>query len=421
MIGLSQAPKKKFLLVKTIKERQTMKIGVDIRVLMDKNYSGVSRYLAELLTALFKIQKERGIDNSYLLFYNSFKDQKNRLSVWENSFSKTKFLAWPNKIFNYLAQRIFRYPKLDNFLNNPDIFWLPHFNFSAFSRKSKTKKVVTVHDLSFLRYPEFFSWRKNFWHQALGIKKILKEADAIVAVSENTKYDLIDILKIEPEKIKVIYSGFSPLNKSLLDDLNEKSREDFFRKHKLDSLINNGLILYLGTIEPRKNLVNLIKAYNLWRESLSEGDLVLPLVLAGAKGWKTRAIFSAWKNSKFKNDIFFLSYVSDSERELLYSKAKLFIYPSFYEGFGLPTLEAMSRSVPVITANVSSLPEVVADSALMIDPNDALEISQAISLIVKNDTFRSELIKRALKRVECFSWEKTALEYLNLFSCLNKD
>ena len=250
---------------------------------------------------------------------------------------------------------------------------------------------------------------------------MLQEAQVIIAVSENTKYDLIDILKIKAEKIKVIHSGFSPLEANLFNSFDKKDRELFFKKHKLEAFLEKGFILYLGNIEPRKNLVNLIKAYELWRRKIAKDDLVLPLVLAGAKGWKTRAIFSAWQKSNFKNDIFFLSYVNDAERELLYSKTKLFIYPSFYEGFGLPPLEAMARSLPVITSNISSLPEVVADSALMIDPNDPLEMSEAITLVLEDENLRQELIKRGLKRVESFSWEKTALEYLKVFSELNTE
>lgn len=403
-----------------------MKIGVDIRVLMDKNYSGVSRYLDELLGALFKIEKEKR-DNKreesqddYLLFYNSYKKQDKLHKSWENDFSQIKFLSWPNKVFNYIFQKIFSYPKLDLFLNKPDIFWQAHFNFSSFSKNSNTKKVITVHDISFLRYPEFFSYRKNFWHRALGIKKLLEEASGIVAVSENTKYDLVDILGIDEDKIRVIYSGYLPPKESLANSLSEELKQEFFKKHKLEAYSQSGFILYLGTIEPRKNLVNLIKAYELWRLSLQEGAEVLPLVLAGAVGWKTRAIFAAKNNSIYKDDIFFLSYVNDRERELLYKQAKVFVYPSFYEGFGLPPLEAMSRSVPVITANVSSLPEVVADAALMIDPNKATEIAKALSLVLSDENFRQELIKRGQARVKFFSWEKTAREYLQFFSDLNR-
>lgn len=386
-----------------------MKIGIDIRVLMDKNYSGVSKYVANLLLALFKQERSA---NSYNLFYNSSKNIKDRLSVWQNDFSQIKSLSWSNKIFNYFLQKTLSWPKLDLFLGEPDIFWSPHFNFSSFSKSSKTKKVITVHDLSFLRHPEFFSWRKRFWHSALGIKKILNQADGIVAVSENTKNDLIELLGINENKIRVIYSGLNqsvPTNKII-------PISNFFPKLNLDS----GYLLYLGNIEPRKNLVNLIKAYELWRLNSSKENKNLPLVLAGAKGWRVKSIFSAWRKSEFKDDIYFLGYVNDEIQKSLYQHAKLFIYPSFYEGFGFPPLEAMAHSLPVITSNVSSLPEVVAEAALIIDPNKISEIAEAIEIILKDHNYRQNLIIKGLKRVEFFSWEEVAKKYLIYFDDLLK-
>ncbi|NCT54684.1 glycosyltransferase family 4 protein [Candidatus Falkowbacteria bacterium] len=390
-----------------------MKIGIDIRVLMDKNYSGVSKYGANLLLALFKQEQksfESGLNNTYNLFYNSSKNIKDRLSIWENDFSQIKFLSWSNKIFNYFLQKTLSWPKLDLLLESPDIFWSPHFNFSSFSKNSKTKIVITVHDLSFIRYPEFFSWRKRFWHSALGIKKILNQADGIIAVSENTKSDLVELLGINEKKIRVIYSGLNQkISSETIMPIN-----NFFPKLNLES----GYLLYLGNIEPRKNLINLIKAYEFWRLKLSRGDNALPLVLAGAKGWKIKEIFSTWRQSKFKNDIYFLGYVNDEIQEALYQNAKLFIYPSFYEGFGFPPLEAMAKGLPVITSNVSSLPEIVADAALIIDPNKPLEIAKAIELVLKDEDYRYNLITKGLKRAELFSWDKTAKKYLAYFEDL---
>jgi len=396
-----------------------MKIGVDIRVLMDKHYSGVSKYTANLLSALYNqeklLRKEQLESNSYRLFYNSWHHIESRLQIWENDFSEIKHSAWPNKIFNYVLQKIFTIPKLDKFLDYPDIFWSPHFNFSSFSKNSQTKKVITVHDLSFLRYPEFFSWRKNFWHQALNIKKILLAADGIVAVSENTKDDIMELLNIEAQKIKVIHSGI----KLPADfDINE-SQTDFWQKHNLESCQNRGIILYVGTIEPRKNLVNLIKAYDLWRDSLTDKNSYLPLVLVGSRGWKTKKIFSIWKKSNYQKDIIFLGYVDDLERELLYRKANLFVYPSCYEGFGFPPLEAMARGVPVITSNVSSLPEVVADAALMVNPGSVDEIAQAMQFIFNDNDLRLRLIEKGRKRAMLFSWEETAKKYLEFFKLIN--
>ncbi len=380
-----------------------MKVGVDVRVLMDKYYSGVSEYTANLLKAIFEADKE----NNYKLFFNSFHDQSERLGKWNKDNSELIGLNIPNKIFNYFFQKTLSYPKLDKILGGVDVFWSPHFNFTKLSKD--TKKVITVHDLSFLRYPEFFSARKNFWHRALDVKKTLLEADKIIAVSENTKNDIVELLGINEDKIQVVYSGNNVIKKEVkVEDVQE-----FLAKKK----ISGRMLLYLGTIEPRKNIINLIKAYNSLRMSGEEyGDV--KLVLAGASGWKNRLTYREWQMSPYKNDIRFLGYVNQFDKDILYSQASLFVYPSFYEGFGFPPLEAMTYGVPVICANVSSLPEVVADAALMINPYEFTEICEACKLILNNKDLRDSLVSKGLKRAGEFTWEKTAREYLEVFKKL---
>lgn len=377
-----------------------MKIGVDIRVLMDKNYSGVADYTSILLRELLK----KDSSDNFSLFYNSFKDVSSRIGSFDYDKVEIKKLSYPNKIFNYLLQSFLAYPKLDKLLGKTDIFWSPHINFTRLSKN--TKHVLTIHDLSFLRYPEFFNRRKNFWHKALRIKKLAHEASVIVAVSENTRQDVIELLGVAKEKVKTIYSGVNPA-------LSLPSPEET-KKFIVHNNLNSRFILYLGTIEPRKNLAGLIYAYNRFRdENINLVDV--QLVLAGAKGWRHREIFRAWENSPYRNDIKFLGYVSATEKELLYQKAEVFIYPSYYEGFGLPVLEAMDRGLAVITSNVSSVPEVVANAALMLNPYDINELAKAMELMINNPDLRNNFIAAGKERSKLFSWEKTAEEYLALF------
>lgn len=377
-----------------------MKIGVDIRVLMDKNYSGVADYTSILLRELLK----KDSSDNFSLFYNSFKDVSGRIGSFDYDNVEIKKLSYPNKVFNYLLQSSLAYPKLDKLLGGTDIFWSPHINFTRLSKN--TKHVLTIHDLSFLRYPEFFNRRKNFWHRALKIKNLAHEASAIVAVSENTRQDVIDLLGVSEEKVKTIYSGVNPA-------LSLPSAEEA-KKFIVRNNLNSRFILYLGTIEPRKNLAGLIYAYNRFRdENINLVDV--QLVLAGAKGWRHRDIFRAWENSPYRRDIKFLGYVSAAEKELLYQKAEVFIYPSYYEGFGLPVLEAMDRGLAVITSNVSSVPEVVADAALMLNPYDINELAKAMELMINNPDLRNNFIVAGKERSKLFSWEKTAEEYLALF------
>lgn len=378
-----------------------MKIGVDIRVLLDKQYSGISEYAYYLLRELLA----RDDGNEYVFYYNSFSKIDFKLFSWCNERVTFKNTAWPNKIFNYILQKHFSWPKIDSITGPVDVFWSPHLNFSCFG-KNAGKKILTVHDLSFLRYPEFFSARKNFWHQGLNIKKLVDKYDLIIAISENTKIDLKELLNVPEEKIKVVYSG---LNKDI-DTINSQEAQVFKDKYDL----NERFILYLGAIEPRKNVDGLIEAYNLLR------DKHLPLtdyqlVLAGARGWKNKSVYKMVADSLYKDDIKFLGYVSRAERNWLYSNASLFIYPSYYEGFGFPPLEAMSHGLATITSDVSSLPEVVGDAALTINPYSTIDLARAMEVLLLDTNLRDKYAAYGKERSELFSWSKTAGNYLDLF------
>lgn len=388
-----------------------MRIGVDIRVLMDKYYSGVSEYAANLLSAILAADKI----SDYKLFYNSYRDLDEKLKLWNRENARVIGTHIPNKIFNYIFQKIFHYPKLDRVLGGVDIFWSPHFNFTQLSGSSSgLKKIITVHDLSFLRYPEFFSARKNFWHQALAVKSALLAADAIIAVSENTKNDIIELTGVKPEKISVIYSG----NNLLKREVNEAEKKEFLAKRGL----SGRLILYLGNIEPRKNIEGLIAAFNLLRSQdaqlAGEGGsrlIDVKLILAGASGWKNRQIFAAWQKSPYKNDIKFLGYINKTDQAVLYSLSSVLAYPSYYEGFGFPPLEAMTYGLPVVCSNNSSLPEVVGNAALTINPFKVEEITDALKIILTDEVLRQHLITRGQEQAQNFSWEKAAKEYLQVF------
>ncbi len=380
-----------------------MKIGVDIRVLMDKEYSGISEYTACLLEEILEQDKE----NQYFLFYNSFLNISTRMNKWQRDNTVLINTRWPNKIFNYCLQKTLKYPKIDNLLDDLDIFWSPHFNFTALS--DKVKHVLTIHDLSFVRYPEFFSYRKNLWHKAIDIKEQIKRANTLIAVSQHTLHDLEDLYKLKENKARYIYSGVKAKN----IDFSLEEENSFLAKHKL----KKGFIFYIGNIEPRKNLSGLIFAYNLLRDNnISLVDT--QLVIAGSSGWKNKEVYQAQENSPYRNHIIFTGYVNEKEKEILFNNAKLLCYPSYYEGFGFPPLEAMKRGVPVIASNISSLPEVVQKAAITINPYDINDMAKAMEMIIFEDDLRADLIKEGYLQVSKFSWENTAKEYLELFKKL---
>jgi glycosyltransferase involved in cell wall biosynthesis len=425
-----------------------MKIGVDIRALMDREYSGVSLYTLDLLTEILRQDKQ----NEYILYYNSGRDIAARIS--EIGFQKSdnvKIIAthYPNKVFNYFLQKICRWPKLDVMArslfkaddkaipqiipsikrggaaaatgcvkfgiasppgaarndNKVDVFWLPHLNFASFSRNCRL--VLTIYDLSFLLYPEFFSWRRNFWHKFLGVEKLIRRADTVVTISENSKKDISRIFGLAGDKIKVIYPGidreFRPLGKE--NPKLARVREKYGLPEKF--------ILNLGTFEPRKNIPGLIRAFDAAAARSGAGEW--HLVLAGGSGWKNKEIFQAIDKAKNKDRIKIIGYVKKSERAALYNLAEIFAYPSFYEGFGLPVLEAFASGAPVVTSAISSMPEVAGEAVLLIDPNDERTIAEALFALMNDEKLRESYSARGLEQAKKFSWEKSAEKYLELF------
>jgi glycosyltransferase involved in cell wall biosynthesis len=290
-----------------------------------------------------------------------------------------------------------------------DLFFMPNIIFGSVSEK--TKLIITIHDLSFEHYPESFSLKRRLWHVFVNPKKICQKADGIVVVSESTKNDLVRIYKINPRKIEVIYSAVS--EKFSVISRNDKKMIEVKEKYKLPYKF----ILYLGTIEPRKNIIGIIKFFNdLQKIGLSENKykelLDYKLIIAGSKGWLSKKVFSELKKSEFKSSIRFVNYIPDSDKEYFFNLASLFVYPSLFEGFGFPVLEAMSCGVPVITSNVSSLPEIVADAAVMIDPNKPQEITEAAIKIILNKEFRENLIKKGINQAKKFNWQESAKNFI---------
>ncbi|KKR32660.1 MAG: Glycosyl transferase group 1 [Candidatus Falkowbacteria bacterium GW2011_GWF2_39_8] len=378
-----------------------MKIGIDIRTLMDAHYSGVSEFTFNLLTNLFAIDKE----NQYKIYYNSGKDISAHLPKFNQPNVKLIYTSYPNKIFNYLFLKIFKYPKIDQLLD-VDLFFMPHIGFIALS--GKTRNIITIHDLSFLRYPKVFSLRKNFWHKMVNAKKLVNEFDEVVAVSHHTKKDLVEICKVKPEKIKVIHLGIG-------EDLKVKEKDDErLNQIKTKYSLPDKFILFLGTVEPRKNIEGVMRAFELYRKENSGTEI--KLVIAGARGWKSESIYKLWERSEYKNDIYFIGYVDRKDKVYLYNLASIFVYPSFYEGFGFPPLEAMACGLPTITSYNSSLAEVVADAAILVDPFNIQEISTAMSQLLSNQLLYNKYKDGGLIRAKDFTWQKTAEGYLGLFN-----
>jgi len=363
-----------------------MTIGVDIRCLMNSKYSGVSLYTLNLLMALIESDQT----NQYKLFYNSAKP----VALPEFKAANVELVSyhWPNKLFNF-SLNFFNRPRLDKLVGGCDIFFLPNLSFAPVS--DSRRLVLTIHDLSFLAYPAFFNFKQRLWHKLILQKGIINRADQIITDSLSTKNDLVDLLGVRPEKITVVYLG---VENKYFNCLPDEELARIKNKYKLPKKF----FLFVGTIEPRKNLLGLIEAWQPLKDRAS-------LVLAGAWGWKNQEI-KKLKNQEYSTSggLLFLDYVDEADKPALYQLATALAFPSFYEGFGLPVLEAMAMGVPVVCSNTSSLPEVAGVAALYADPNNIGAWTHQLAEVLKNKKTANELRERGLARAKEFSWEKTA-------------
>src|SRR3989339_70980 len=369
-----------------------MNIAIDIRNLMENEITGVGEYTFNLLTALFELDKS----NNYFLFYNSSKN----VTVPPFNFENVKLVkfSFPNKLLN-LSLKVLKYPKLDKLIFRKlnvkiDLFFFPNLNFFA----ADCSYFITCHDLSFEIFPEFFSWKRKLWHKIINPKKLFEKAKKIIAVSSNTKSDLENIYKINPEKIYEIYSGVSEQFQKL--DLSDPGRDRVRKKYHLPSKF----ILYLGTLEPRKNIESLIEAFSLFKQKNQSKNI--ELVIAGKPGWKYSSIFNSAKKSKHFKQIHFINYVNNKDKVFLYNLAQCFVFPSYYEGFGFPPLEAIYCGTTTIASHTSSLPEILGNNAIYIDPYNINDIVKSFESI---DTFSLKVVNRK------FSWQTTAEKMLKIF------
>lgn len=266
------------------------------------------------------------------------------------------------------------------------------------------RRVVTMHDLTALLFPRYHPHRRVF-HQRRYLTHSLQTADAVIAVSEATRADILRHFAVPPEKVTVIPLAAAPIFRRLDDRETGAGLSTY-------GLGPGSYLLYVGTLEPRKNLIRLLEAYALVRARAIE----LPLVLAGRPGWGTRPIQTALARSRWSRDIKVLGFVPDRDLPALYSGARLVVYPSLYEGFGLPVLEAMACGTPTVTSNTSSLAELAAGASLLVDPRDVEALAGAVTRLVQEPDLRAELSRRGLERAGGFTWEATAGKTLEVYS-----
>ncbi|MDA8387625.1 MAG: glycosyltransferase family 1 protein [Nitrospiraceae bacterium] len=367
-----------------------MNIAVDAFALTEKQASGIPNYTRKLLSPLAGLNRA----DKYFLYSRDPFEFEQGPNIIRRALEKKGGLSYGNTL--WLFSRGIQLMQKDKI----DIFWGPRHMLPPILPK-KIKKVLTVHDLAWKYYPETLE-KYNLLIMKLFAERSIRRADHILAVSGATARGLM-ALGVPEERITVTYNaadGFKPLDKS-------SSAEYICRKYGT----NKNYVLTVSTVEPRKNLVTLLRAFAPLRGP--------QLVIAGARGWKNAAVHAEYEKLGFREEeVKFLGYVPDEEMNMLYSGAMVFVFPSIYEGFGMPLLEAMASGAPVISSNTSSLPEVAGDAGILLPPLDVEKWSAAISKALGDKTLRKEMISKGLSQSKKFSWEDSARKTLRVFQGL---
>ena len=397
-----------------------MIIGFDGSRAFTKDRTGTENYSYQILLNLAKIDTE----NSYKVYVRPGSKIEGE---WPINF---KFIQINfNRLWTQAGLG------LRTLFDPMDVLFVPSHTVPLF-RRPGLKTVMTVHDLGAEYLPDlhqlkqtlYLKWITNFQ---------LKSTTKLIAVSEATKKDLIKKVGIDPKKIKVIYEG---VDTEIFKPVKSDIERDVLNKYDLEK---EKYFLFVGTIQPRKNLGNLIQAFaeflkinsstysqeeienlinepnpeakkkKLYSTTLYKPEAGLKLVIAGGKGWKSDDIYSLPESLKIKDSVRFLGRVDDKDLPALYSGSLAFVFPSLFEGFGLPVLEAMACETAVLTSNTSSLPEVAGDAAVLVNPNNETDIQRGLMLLL-DSSLRKSLIDKGSKRVRLFNWQGTSKEVLNL-------
>ncbi len=372
-------------------KRVKVRVGINASKAFDV-HTGVGRYTANMCRFISKTG-----NNKDYYFYTPGRMCNTVMADMEVTHLEKPVVTKQNNILRILWEQIVL--PICSRKDRLDLFHYTDHALSLLFRKGPI--IITVHDIAYLRLPNLLNTSRRIYKKYI-LQASIKKASIIVVVSYATKKDIIKYFGIREEKIKVIYLGvesrFRPIN----------NVEEFRLKNNLPSK----MVLNVGTLEPRKNVVSLIKAFKKLRE---KGFKDYKLVIAGGKGWLYEEIFKEVSHSDLKQEVLFLGVVRDDDLPMLYNCADIFVYPTLYEGFGLPPLEAMACGIPVVTSNTSSLPEVVGDAGIMVNPTDINSLCDSMYSLLKEKKLRLRMRNMGLERSKLFSWDKAAEKMLKVY------
>jgi glycosyltransferase involved in cell wall biosynthesis len=362
-----------------------MKIAVNTRLLLKGKMDGIGWFTYETLKRIVKLHPE----HEFIFIFDRKYDP-------EFIFAKnvTPIVITPPARHPVLWYIYFEY-SIPYILNKikPDVFLSPD---GWLSLRTKYKQIAVIHDINFEHYPEFlpFTVRKYYLHF---FRKFANKAERIATVSEFTKKDIVEKYKIASEKIDVVYNGANEKYCPLPVDKQEPVRQKYTGGAEY--------FLFIGTIHQRKNLINLILAFDKFKETNRNN---VKLLIVGAIMWDGKKLDEVLKKIKHRSDIIFAGRADEDELATIIASALAMVYPSYFEGFGIPIVEAMYCDVPVITSNVTSMPEVAGDAALLVEPHNVDSISEALGKIYSDKDLRNTLIRQGRQQRELFSWQKSA-------------
>lgn len=365
-----------------------MKINIDVQPLLSAK-SGVGYYISGLIQGLGQIDQA----NDYQLSFFDFKGKGRALAAPNKNFRWVRN-PLPGRAISCLWKNV-KFPSYDVFFGKADVYHFPNFVIRPLHTG---RKIVTVHDVSFLRYPQHTE-PKNLKFLKSEMDETIQTADAIITISRFTRDELLSFFKIQPERLHVIHLGLDPRFQSCVTQ-------------------KNSTILFVGTMEPRKNIESLLAAFEILMDR-TKGKRSpcqdYSLVLAGMKGWLYDGIFKKMDEHRYRDKIRYLDYVSEEVLLRLYGEASLFVYPSHYEGFGLPPLEAMAAGVPVIAARRGSLPEVLGDAAEWVEPEDIEGLAARMETLLMDEKQKEDLVQRGQAQARKYRWEEAAKKTLQVY------
>lgn len=371
-----------------------MRIGIDARCLQERQGSGVAVFTRELLRAMFREPRE----HSFVLFANALHQNASVLEEFSAPHVTIRSFRVPNKLL-HASEALLRWPTLDGLMGNVDVVYMPNIHFASFS--SRVPVVMTFFDMSYESHSDLFSTRSRLWHWVVNPRRLANRANAIVTISHHSKATIEQYFGVSGEKIHVVYPG-------------APSRQDETARGKSESHVRS--ILVLSDLEPRKNILSILRAFEGVKKTFPEP---LRCIVVGRNGWNASYVKKLHDAARGISDVEFRGYVSESEKWNLLRSASALVYVSYEEGFGFPPLEAMSVGTPVVASSLASLPEVVGDAALLVNPYDIADIAKGLQAILSDDALRARLCERGYERITNYSWDAAARKALDIFAHLS--